>query len=231
MDLHDYFQNQAGRLTFEPAAASAFAKQIAGDFNPLHDPTNKRFCVPGDLLFSVLLNLYGLNKNFEVHFAGMVGTTSELNLPDELDGVTQINDARGRHVLTVSCSGERTTDAQFISELSEQCVKFSGRTFPDLLTPLMKEHGVMINPERPLMIYQSMKLSMTAFTGSDLSVSLADISLLVEGKKGMVTLTFDVCAAGKSIGIGAKSMVLSGLRGYDDDIMKAVVADYNALRS
>ena len=32
---------------------SDFAKNISNDFNPIHDPLNKRFCVPGDLLFAL----------------------------------------------------------------------------------------------------------------------------------------------------------------------------------
>lgn len=231
MDLNDYFQNQAGRLTFEPALASAFAKQIAGDFNPIHDADNKRFCVPGDLLFSVLLNQFGLHENVTVQFLGMVGATSELNLPDSLGADTAIKDSRDREILRVSCAGQKTTDIGFISELSEQYVKFSGKTFPDILAPLMQEHEVMINPSRPLVIYQSMKLSMTAFEGSNLSVSLADSSLLVEGKKGTVTLGFDLLADGETIGTGAKTMVLSGLRPYDASSMQTVVDDYNALKS
>ena len=72
---------------------------------------------------------------------------------------------------------------------------------------------------------------MTAFTGTDLSVELVDVSLLVEGKKGSVTLRFDLKSKGETIGTGAKTMVLSGLRAYEESIKNAIVDDYNILRS
>ncbi len=36
--------------------------RVVDDFNPIHDEDNKRFCVPGDLLFSVLLANVGLSQ-------------------------------------------------------------------------------------------------------------------------------------------------------------------------
>jgi len=200
-------------------------------FNPLHDPENKRFCVPGDLLFSVLLHRYGLHEKIEVTFAGMLDKSAKVVLPEKLDGTTTLVDARDRDVLIATGSGASTTDEGFISELTEQYVRFSGKTFPDVLEPLMRQHDVMINPTRPLVIYQAMQLSMSQLTGSNLSVELVDATLEVEGKKGTVELLFRLNADGQLIGEGSKSMVLGGLRAYDADAMQGVVDDYNALKS
>ncbi len=54
MFLDTYYSDKNGEFSFTREQASNFAKRIAGDFNPIHDEDNKRFCVPGDLLFSVL---------------------------------------------------------------------------------------------------------------------------------------------------------------------------------
>ena len=56
MLLSDYYAIDAAGLRISADQASNFAKAIAGDFNPLHDPDNRRFCIPGDLLFTVLLD-------------------------------------------------------------------------------------------------------------------------------------------------------------------------------
>ena len=56
MFLSPYFQQTGSTLTVSPQQASDFAKGIATDFNPIHDPDAKRFCVPGDLLFSLILS-------------------------------------------------------------------------------------------------------------------------------------------------------------------------------
>jgi len=231
MNVTDYFNIDSGLLSFEPERASAFAKEIAGDFNPLHDPDNKRFCVPGDLLFSVLVHQYGLHGSISVQFAGMLDGTSSVTLPAELSGSTHIQDARDRDVLVVECSGETTTNLAFISELSEQYVKFSGETFPGVLQPLMQQHNVMINPTRPLVIYQSMQLSMDKLEGGNLLLEMTEATLSVEGKKGTVELGFKLNAGSDCIGTGCKSMVLGGLREYDAAAMKTVVDNYNELKS
>ncbi len=231
MNITEYFTIDSGVLSFEPNQASHFAKHVAGDFNPLHNPDNKRFCVPGDLLFSVLMHQYGLSAEVSVQFAGMLDGASVVSLPTELAGVTHIQDARKRDVLVVECSGEKTTDSAFIEQLCEQYVKFSGETFPGVLQPLMQQHNVMINPTRPLVIYQSMHLSMHVLEGANLSVEMTQATLSVEGKKGTVQLEFDFNAGSERIGTGSKSMVLGGLREYDAVAMKTVVDDYNALKS
>ncbi len=236
MKLSDYFELTDERLSFSRDTASAFAKRVAGDFNPLHDPDNKRFCVPGDLLFSVLLHQYGLHENVSVAFAGMVDGSAEVLLPAELSSSSAgeqvaIKDTRDRDVLLVECSGEKTNNAEFVANLTEQYVQFSGKTFPDVLRPLMQQHGVMINPTRPLVIYQSMRLAMTQLSGDAVAVEFTGATLAVEGKKGTVELGFELSAGGQVIGTGAKSMVLGGLREYDDEAMQTVVDDYNALKS
>ena len=231
MNISNYFSVEDGTLSFEPKLASAFAKNVAGDFNPLHDPDNKRFCVPGDLLFSVLLNRYGVYTDVAVEFLGMLGGSSTVTLPSELGTKQTFSDSRDKDVLIVTCAGNKTEDAAFISELTEQYVRFSGKTFPDVLEPLMREHNVMINPARPLVIYQSMRLSMDSLSGSQLSVELTGAELLVEGRKGSVELAFGLKSGNKDIGTGSKSMVLGGLRAYDAEAMQVIVDDYNALKS
>ena len=52
MLLEKYVQGNGEYFSFTRKQASDFAKQVASDFNPIHDEDAKRFCVPGDLLFS-----------------------------------------------------------------------------------------------------------------------------------------------------------------------------------
>ena len=57
----ELFQTRDGdKLRYSQEQASRFAKEVAGDFNPLHDVGSRRFCVPGDLLFVTLLSEYGV---------------------------------------------------------------------------------------------------------------------------------------------------------------------------
>jgi len=51
MFIEQYCPIDSEKISFTRQQASDFAKQVADDFNPLHNVEAKRFCVPGDLLF------------------------------------------------------------------------------------------------------------------------------------------------------------------------------------
>ena len=91
MFLDSYYSDNNGELSFTREQASHFAKRVAGDFNPLHDEDNKRFCVPGDLLFSVLLANVGLSQKMRFEFAGMTNESSclliDIKTPTELAAI------------------------------------------------------------------------------------------------------------------------------------------------
>jgi len=81
MNLQDYYLEQDNRTSISRQQASDFAKNVANDFNPIHDPDNKRFCVPGDLLFALVINRYGLSQEMRFIFSGLVGNGVKLNFP------------------------------------------------------------------------------------------------------------------------------------------------------
>lgn len=86
MKISDYFLEDGDAVYFEEERASYFAKTIAGDFNPIHDPGTRRFCVPGDLLFSVLLSRFGIAANTTVEFSGMLDGKTRMLLPNNAGG-------------------------------------------------------------------------------------------------------------------------------------------------
>ena len=71
----------ASSLTISAEQGSRFAKTISNDFNPIHDADSKRFCVPGDLLFALVLQRYGLSQNMSFQFSGMVSAETALEFP------------------------------------------------------------------------------------------------------------------------------------------------------
>ena len=261
MNISDYFIEDNNSVFFEEAQASRFAKSVAGDFNPIHDPGSKRFCVPGDLLFSVVLGRYGVSEKTCLEFSGMLDGKTRMHLPLEASDVMSIVDDRDKELMNVQRSGERITDAHFISMLCEEYVKFSGQTFPDILVPLMRSANAMINPARPLVIYKDMAIHFNrkAFTlfdsessqaksvqagnavepifdGQDrptvnLRLKSGDHQIAVDGRKGSVKLAFTIECANTEIGSGVKNMLLSGLREYEDDAMMEIVAQYNQWRT
>lgn len=226
MLLEKYVQQDGERFSFTRQQASRFAKQVATDFNPIHDEDAKRFCVPGDLLFSYLLTRYGLSQYISCQFSGMVGADVFLYCKEDADTVS-INDEQDKKYLSLQRSGQSQRDLNVIEPLIQDYVRFSGQNFPHILQPLMQQHNVMINTQRPLVIYESMALEFTQLPQQKVDLSLTDSSLLVEGKRGNVLLQFSLSESGKVIGSGEKRMILSNLMPYDDIQMSQMITEYN----
>lgn len=226
MNIQDFYTIEDGQLQFSQAQASEFAKSIAGDFNPLHDVGAKRFCVPGDLLFSVLLQRYGVFSSMQVNFEGMLSANVPLRLPESLEQSLELRDDEERLYLAMSVSGERIQDANVVAALTSEYVQFSGKTFPDILVDLMRREGVMINASRPLVIYSDMALNLNTTAINQPTLKLSDSSLAVDGKKGKATLSFDLLDNGQIIGQGEKNMILGGLREFDEAAVTGIVEQY-----
>ncbi len=230
MTVSEYYSYSDQKLTFTRADASAFAKEIAGDFNPIHDPDNRRFCVPGDLLFAVVLDLFAARETMNFHFENMVDDRVELLVQSSADGL-QLTDQSGKNYLEVSHRGEKLADSSANAALIDAYAKFSGKTFPFLLVDLMQSHQVMINPQRPLVIYKSMSIELNNTDCAHFDLSFSESSLLVEGKKGEVVLQFDIVGDGAIVGRGRKNMLLGGLREYDQDVIDELVSEYNDIKT
>lgn len=238
MDLTQYYALQDGMVSFTEQQASAFAKGVAQDFNPIHDPGTKRFCVPGDLLFCVLLERYGVARMTAVQFSGMLDGQTRMCLPESITGSAHIVDARDRALLSLFLDGDRILHAGFVNALSEAYVKFSGQTFPDILVPLMRSANVMINPDRPLVIYKDMAIELEKNwhlpegddASADVTLQLSDTDISVNGRKGAVRLRFNIRVGGTDIGRGEKNMVLSGLREFEESAIDTIVEQYNQWR-
>lgn len=227
MNIEEYYQLEDSKLSFTRQQASNFAKKVAGDFNPIHDVDSKRFCVPGDLLFSVILHHYGLRQKMIFNFSGMVNDGTELSLPDCTEEHLAILDAKGKKYLAIECSGERTTNAALIESLSTHYVEFSSQAFPHILIPLMQEQNVMINPDRPLIIYESMSFELNTLDVEDIQLELTNKLLQVNGKRGDVTLEYNLLSNAEHVGHGCKRMVLSGLRELEQSGIDKLIATYN----
>jgi len=119
----------------------------------------------------------------------------------------------------------------FVASLVEQYVRFSGKTFPDILVELMSDNNVMINPARPLVIYKDMSLSLDRLHGENLNLSLDNASMDVEGKKGKACLRFIIKDGDDVSGRGEKNMLLSGLREFDQAAMDDIVNQYAEWKS
>ncbi len=226
MILENYYKIEQNRIRVSRQQASDFAKKIANDFNPLHDIDSKRFCVPGDLLFGLILSRYGLSQHMRFKFSGMVGDGVELHFPDEEGDHLAIQDENDKEYLHVQRSGDITTDKELISRLVQAYVAFSGHAFPWVLVPLMEAHGVMINPDRPLVIYENMEIYLDRLDIKNPELSLSGTCFKIEGKRGEVQLNFTLSDNGSIVGHGSKNMVLGGLRPWDKARMNAVVNEY-----
>lgn len=230
MNLQDYYRHEQDALRFNREQASHFAKRIAGDFNPIHDADARRFCVPGDLLFAVLLEQHGLFRNMEIEFSGMVTEQSEV-LTDKTPGNIRFVNDKGSDFIIARHDEQSCGDAEFVRELTKAYVTFSGQTFPHILVPMMREHDVMINPARPMVMYRRMSLSLDVCGGSDISLAYTGAQFEANAKKGEASLFFDIKAGKDTIGTGMKNMLLSGLRPFDQESIEGVISEYDGWRT
>ncbi len=224
-----YSTDEYGFTVISDQQGSEFAKTIAGDFNPIHDAGSKRFCVPGDLLFGVALAKYGLHQSMSFDFMDLVKSDAQLIYPERLENPrTLVTYAGGKSVLGIQVDGASKQGDDAIASLLRQYVAFSGQNFPHILLPLMEKHQVMINPTRPLVIYQNMSFELDTLDFKHLDISLRNTELHVEGKRGDAILNFAFNDDGREVGRGAKKLVLSGLRPYESAVMQRLCDDYLA---
>ncbi|MCK0746459.1 DUF3581 family protein [Chromohalobacter nigrandesensis] len=231
MFLDDFHTVTDDRLCITAEQASRFAKYIAGDYNPIHDADARRFCVPGDLLFALVMARFGLAQRMTFHFKGMVGDSVPLYFVQHDDDTVQVVDANGKVYLEVERGGDITHDAGVIEAFTRRYVAFSGRNFPHYLKPLMEEQGVMFNPQRPLVIYDSMGFSLSRLDVAEAGVAFAGATLDVCGKRGDALLQFKMTDGDTAIGHGSKKLVVSGLREYDPPVMDAFVEKFMNLKA
>lgn len=224
------FTSANSTVTFTRKAASAFAKEIAGDFNPIHNPDARRFCVPGDLLFAVVLDRYHARAAMNFEFEQMVDDRVSLELKVQEYALRMV-DSADKCYLDVAFSGDKVESDSAKETLIAAYVKFSGQTFPFLLVDLMQRNNVMINPQRPLVIYKSMSISLTDTSCSSFDLAFTESSLKADGRKGEVILNFNIISNGSVVGTGRKNMLLGGLREYQQDVIDALVEEYNTIKT
>lgn len=231
MNIENYYHLKGSKLSFTRQQASDFAKSIAGDFNEIHDVESKRFCVPGDLLFSVIVHHYGLRQTMGFSFSGMVGENDVLILPEVNAREISIYDEHDKKYLDISTNGAQSHDKTLIESLTRSYVEFSGDTFLHVLVPLMRDNNVMINTERPLVIYDHMRIALDTLDVDSVSVSFSDSIVRIYGKRADVALNYDLTCNGEKVGKGQKKMVMSGLREFDKDKMDNLISMYSERKS
>ncbi|GAB2661522.1 DUF3581 domain-containing protein [Vibrio panuliri] len=227
MFLTPYFSSHDHQFQFTRLQASHFAKKVAGDFNPIHDEDNKRFCVPGDLLFAVLLSKQGISEKMRFDFSGMVSDGVALHIDNKCDKEAAVVDGNGKEYLHMSREGSVNQNPEFIEHVVTNYVQFSGMNFPHIMVPLMEEKQMMINCQRPLVIYESMEVEFTRLDLTSPEVTFAGATFDVDGKRGVVTLNFDFIQDGEVVGKGIKRMVASGLKPYSQEDIDDLVNRFN----
>jgi uncharacterized protein DUF3581 len=230
MFLERYHSIQDGKVLITARQGSRFAKEIAGDFNPIHNLDARRFCVPGDLLFALLVSHFGLFRQMTFHFRSLLGDSVPLIFREEEDGLIRVYDDRGKVYIEVEHHGESTRDQNIIEHLIRSYVAASGKNFPHTLKPLMEDQGVMFNPDRPMIMYQSMHLALDTLDAPEPELELGHAELLPDGKRGNVSLDYRLMSQGAEKGKVSKKLVVSGLRAYDAQAMEEVVEHFYRLK-
>ncbi len=227
INLKSYINQEEDKFFFSQQQASDFAKNVAGDFNPIHNIGAKKFIVPGDLLFSLILQQSGLSSDMKFTFSGMVRDNTKLHFESLSENKVALTDDKDKEYVACETLGEVISDEQVVTDFIREYVSFSGKAFPHLLVSLMQQENVMINLDRPMIIYESMEIKLETLDLNHLKLELHESSFDVTGKRGRVCLQFDILSADEKVGCGKKYMLLSGLREYDQSKIDIMIADYN----
>ena len=229
MFLKKFYSGSNDSIKITAEQGSLFAKEIANDFNPLHDVGAKRYVVPGDLLSSIVLEKYGVSKKMQFNFMGMLGGDGiALNFPETNADQFEVIGSNNKTILGIERSGERITNKLVVEALIRNYAAFSGYNFPYILVPLMAKHKVMINIARPLVLYESMTLEFEHMNFTDPKVEMVDPDLRVDGKRGDAHFNFQIKSGDKVVGKGFKKIVISGVREYEEQPMQEFVDNYLA---
>jgi hypothetical protein len=215
-----------GRVRVTAEQASCFAKDVAGDHNPLHDVGTRRFCVPGDLLFALILLRCGLSRHMTFRFRDMIDADEPVHIPVSDDDRIAVENAAGRTCIDVERDAPVCNDGNVIESFIREYVAFSGRTFPHYMIPVMRDNGVMFHPDRPMVIYDSMGFELDHPDLKRPELELSEPSMDVAGKRGEMVMPFNISADGRPAGNGWKKLLISGLRDYDEARMEAFVEEF-----
>jgi hypothetical protein len=226
--LASFHTTKANQVLISAAQGSRFAKEVAGDHNPIHDEDAPRFCVPGDLLFALIAARYGLALDLRIRFNGMLRADTPLHFPLSPGSEFSVLGDNDKAYVSVTRGTDLSAPLPALWAFIKAYVACSGTTFPGLLQPLLKAKDVMFNPQRPLVVYDSMRITLTTPPQSHPTISLQHADLAVTGKRGDVTFNFSINEQGRRIGECAKKMVVSGLRPYDSATMMDIIERYES---
>ena len=160
-------------------------------------------------------------------FSGMVGHGVYLNFPETDAGSIDITDDKGKTYLHIERRGPIIDDPELIKAFVNNYVAFSGPNF-NVLVPLMAEQNVMINTERPLVIYESMSFEFAHMNFAHLSLESSEPKFSYAGKRGDARLYFNIKDGSEIVGSGFKKMIISGIREYDREVIESFTAAYLA---
>ena len=90
----------------------------------------------------------------------------------------------------------------------------------------------MINPARPLVIYENMSFELSSLSFERIRLELDNSELQINGKRGDVALSFNLYdEQDQLIGHGRKSLILSALRELDEVSIQAMLTEYDQRKS
>ena len=231
MFLDEFHKAEGNTVRISAQQESRFAKEIADDFNPIHNPDAQRFCVPGDLLFSLVLAKYGISPKMTFIFKGMVGDNDPLDFTPTDANAFDISNGADKVYLRVEREGEILKKPALAETLSRNYVAFSGHNYPYTIQPLLTSQQVMLNPERPLVIYERMLFELDTLDLENPTLEAKQAELVVNGKRGEVNLNFAIKSVGKIVGHGFKRLLVSGLIPHNDEVAEKLVATYLGLKA
>ena len=103
--------------------------KVATDLNPIHDHDPKRFCVPGDLLFTGTIRRLGLYQSMHFDLSRMLAVMFTFNTHQRLKKVgTFITNSTGKKLVGIDITGKRLSNQSFAARFALDYVHLSEKS-------------------------------------------------------------------------------------------------------
>lgn len=215
---------------FIPTACSAYARNVAKDFNPIHSHLAKKYCVPGDLIFALITEMHGAHNYMRVDFLNRVGAECKLFFDTKRIALALL-DVDKKLYAELATAGDKSVCPKRLKTVSNVVVSCTSGYFPYKLIDNLREENVMLSIRRSMVMLKSIEVELrNIHSASSLVAKYQSSGLELSGKRGEVKVYFQLFDDdGISVGFVTKTVLIIGIEKFNDKASKQYLDDYEGI--
>lgn len=215
---------------FNAVACDAYARNVVKDFNPIHNHLAKNYCVPGDLIFALMVERGGVHGSMRMDFLNRVGKDSEYIFVSGKAGMALLD--RGNKVQAqLIGSGDASVCVKCISAVSDAVLSCTSSYFPYKMMRSLRAENLMLSGCRSLVILKSIEVNVSDLHfASDLTAVFCSSSLRHSGRRGTIDAHFQLVGGnGQVLGQVIKTALIIGIERFNGKRSAQYLENYESL--